>query len=93
MRVRDADPIPELKRAAAKTLVSALKKWRAHDAAVMIGTDEPRVKELRRGDLRRFSLETLIRFLVRASCDVELRATPRIRGRACAWPRRDRAKG
>jgi len=44
--------------------------------------ERERIPELRRGPLDRFSLERLIRLLVRAGASVELRATPpRERGR------------
>jgi predicted XRE-type DNA-binding protein len=44
---------------------------------VQLGTDQPRVSEIKRDRLDRFSLETLIRFATRLRCDVELRVTNR----------------
>jgi predicted XRE-type DNA-binding protein len=69
------DPIPELKRQAAAALVPLLARWRAHEAASLIGTDQPRISDIRRGKLERFSLETLIRYCVRLRCRVELQIT------------------
>ena len=77
------DPIPELKRQAAAALVPLLA-GNADDVAALIGTDQPRVSDIRRGKLERFSLETLIRYLVRRGCRVELQITrdrPHFRGR------------
>lgn len=71
------DPIPELKRRAAAALVPLLDGWNAHDVAASLGTDQPRVSDLRRGKLDRFSLEMLIRFLHRMRQDVDLRVAPR----------------
>jgi hypothetical protein len=65
MRLTDPDPIPELKRDAAAALVELLEGWNAYDVAVIMGTDEPRVSDIRRGKLQRFSLEMLIRYLTR----------------------------
>ena len=71
------NPIPELKRRAAEELVRAMDRWDQYEAASLLGTDQPRISELRRGRLERMSLERLIRWLNRADCDVELRVTRR----------------
>jgi predicted XRE-type DNA-binding protein len=73
--VQRDDPIPELKRQAAAAIVALLDQWAWQNAAALIGTDQPRVSDLRRGKLDRFSLETLIRFLARLRKRVELRIT------------------
>ena len=65
------DPIPELKRQAAAALVPLLE-GNADDVAAVIGTDQPRISDIRRGKLERFSLETLIRYLTRLRCRVTL---------------------
>ena len=70
------DPIPELKRQAAAALVPLFARWRAHDVAAFIGTDQPRISDIRRGKLERFSLETLIRYLTRLHHRVELQISP-----------------
>jgi len=41
----------------------------------LIGTDRPRISELRRGKLDRFSLETLIRYLGRLQHRVDISVT------------------
>jgi hypothetical protein len=70
------DPIPELKRAAASALAKRIRAWpSAYDAAVLLGTQRARVVDIRSGRLDRFSLETLLRYLVRAGASVELRVT------------------
>jgi len=71
-----ADPIPDLKRAAAVALAKRVSGWAsAYDAAVLLGTQRARVVDIRCGRLERFSLETLLRYLVRAGASVELRVT------------------
>jgi helix-turn-helix protein len=75
-RLDGFDPIPELKRQAAAALVRELEGWRVYDAASMLRTDPPRIAEIRRGDLRRFSLETVIRFLARLGIRLELQTHP-----------------
>jgi predicted XRE-type DNA-binding protein len=71
------DPIPQLKRDAGAALAELLAEWRAHDVAALIGTHAQRVMEIRRGELERFSLEILIRYLTRLGCRVELRINRR----------------
>jgi predicted XRE-type DNA-binding protein len=70
------DPIPELKRQLGEELRRCIPHWRAADIAAFIGTDQPRISDLRRGKLDRFSLETLIRFLTRLRYRVDLHAVP-----------------
>jgi predicted XRE-type DNA-binding protein len=70
------DPIAALKRHAADALVPLLEHWSRADAAALIAVERERIAELCRGKLDRFSLERLIRFLVRAGAHVELRITP-----------------
>ena len=65
MANRDEDPIPELKRQLAQLLVLRLEGWNQVYAADFIGTDQPRMSDLRRGRLERFSLEQLVRFVTR----------------------------
>ena len=47
------------------------------DAARLLRTTQPRISDLRRGRLHRFSIDTLLRLLTRLGVDVELRLTPR----------------
>jgi predicted XRE-type DNA-binding protein len=76
-RVHASDPIPRLKREAAVALAELLSQWGAHETAALLGTHPQRIREIRRGKLDRFSLETLIRYLTRLGNRVELRITVR----------------
>ena len=67
------DPIPALKRQVAAQLVRELEGWNADDIGDILGTDRRRIGNIRRGRLERFSLETLMRYLARLGCVVELR--------------------
>ena len=67
-----ADPIPELKSQLSNVLVDALDGWSQANAACLVWTDQPSISKLRRGNLRRFSVEQLIRFLSRLDRRVEL---------------------
>jgi predicted XRE-type DNA-binding protein len=78
------DPIPALKRQLGAELAVLLAHWNADDVAALIGTDRPRISELRRGKLGRFSLETLIRYVTRLRHRVELTVV------AEPWPTRKR---
>jgi len=57
-------------------LARLLVGWNADDVAFSIGTDRPRISELRRGKLDRFSLETLIRYLTRLRYRIDIAVTP-----------------
>ena len=70
------DPIPALKQEAARALGPLVERWSRNDAPALLGTERERIPEVLRGQLDRFSLERLIRFLVRAGARVELRITP-----------------
>ena len=78
----DNDPIPALKRDALAHLAEFLRHGNGDDLASLLGTDRFRIADLRRGRLTRFSLETLLRFLVRAGLRVEIRAERVGRARA-----------
>jgi predicted XRE-type DNA-binding protein len=69
------DPVPALKQQLGSELARLLAGWNADDIAVWIGTDRPRISELRRGKLDRFSLETLIRYLARLGHRVDVTVT------------------
>ena len=70
------DPILELKQAAGAALARRVDAWAsAHDAAAFLGTDRARIGDIRRGTLKRFSFEMLLRLLVRAGARVEIRVT------------------
>lgn len=66
------DPIPELKRQLAQRVVERLSGWSQVYAASFLGTDQPRMSDLRRGRLERFSLEQLIRFVSRVEGTVRI---------------------
>jgi hypothetical protein len=55
--VSRVDPIPALKQEPGSELARA-PGWNADDIAALLGTDRPRISELRRGKLDRFSVET-----------------------------------
>ena len=75
------DPILELKQAAGAALARRIDGWAsAYDAAAFLGTDRARIGDIRRGTLKRFSLEMLLRLLVRAGARVEIRVTVPRRG-------------
>jgi hypothetical protein len=56
------DPIPELKRQVGLELARAMASTSVTDLVELLETDPPRISELRRGKLTRFSLERLIRY-------------------------------
>ena len=68
-----SDPIPELKRQLGAELARMLEGYEGWGIAPRIGTDQPRVSDLRKGKLDRFSLEALMRFTCRLGYRVELR--------------------
>ena len=68
-----ADPIPALKQQAVRALVPLIEGWSRDYSAALIGVERARILDLQRGKLDRFSLERLIRFLVRTGAGVELR--------------------
>ena len=72
---RQPDPIPELKRQLAEDLVAHLEGWNQEMAAELIRSDPSTVSHLRSGNLERFSLQQLIRFIARrrATVSIEVR--------------------
>ena len=74
---RDQDAIDKLKRDVGALLAQFVRSWNSDDIATVLDTDRSRVADLRDGRLGRFSLEMLVRLLVRAGYDVELRAEAR----------------
>lgn len=67
-----ADPIPDLKRQVGDEIARLIAHENVYVVACTIGTDQPRVSDLRRGKLERFSLETLIRYVDRLRRPVSL---------------------
>ena len=85
--MQDHDPIPAFKQQLGDELAGFIRDWKSRDVAAYLGTDRSRIAELRRGELDRFSLEKLIRLLVRAGKRVELIVSPRTRATAQRAPR------
>jgi predicted XRE-type DNA-binding protein len=75
LRGRIADPIPPLKEQLARELVARVDGWTLEYAASFLGTDAPRMSNLRRGRLERFSLEHLIRLVTQDHGTVALEVT------------------
>lgn len=75
LRRRVADPIPQLKEQLARELVARVDGWTLEYAASFLGTDAPRMSNLRRGRLERFSLEHLIRLVTQDHGTVALEVT------------------
>jgi predicted XRE-type DNA-binding protein len=75
------DPVPALKVEVAQIIVERLEGWTQFNAASLLCTVQPRVSNLRRGRLERFSLEQLVRYLARIGGSVALELTwdPRLR--------------
>ena len=69
------DPVPPLKQQLAQLLVERVAGWSQIYAADLLGTDQPRVSDLRRGRLDRISLEQLIRLLGRVGGSIELKVS------------------
>jgi len=66
------DAVPALKQQLAQLLVERVAGWSQMYAAELLGIDQPRVSDLRRGRLDRISLEQLIRLLGRVGGSIEL---------------------
>jgi predicted XRE-type DNA-binding protein len=70
--MRQPDPIPDLKRKVATSLVARLEGWNRAMAAELLRTDQPHVSDLRNAKLGRFSFEQLIRFAARYRATVSI---------------------
>src|SRR5258708_4268891 len=71
------DPLPALKRRAADEINILLAGWTQEYAAAFLQTTQPRISELRRGRLERFSLDLLVRYLSHLGREIELVTTKR----------------
>jgi predicted XRE-type DNA-binding protein len=69
------DPIPALKQQVAIAIVERIRVWNQFNAAELLRTDQPRISDLRNGNLERFSLERLIRFVARRGGTVSITIT------------------
>ena len=59
------DPIPLLKAQLRQQILADVGHWSQQIAADALGLDQPRMSDLERGQLKRFSLEKLIRILAK----------------------------
>ena len=57
------DPIPDLKRQLAASLVESLRGWTGTETLYAFNLDAARLSDLRHGRLKRFTLQKLIRLL------------------------------
>lgn len=64
--------VATLKGEVARAIVRALAGWTQANAAVLLGVDQPRVSDLRNSRLERFSLDQLVKLLVRVDASIEL---------------------
>lgn len=85
------DPVPPLKDELARVVVDRLSGWSQANAADLLEIDQPRMSDLRKGCLARFSLEQLVRFASRIGADIQLTITWTSRRRWIAGRRRWRA--
>jgi len=76
-------PEQELKAQLARELCSILHGWQRDIGAARVDMPASDLSRLRHGDLRRFSLARIIRYIARAGYDIEvhLKRTPRLEHR------------
>jgi len=76
-------PEQELKAQLARELCSILRGWQRDTGAALVDMHASELSRLRHGDLRRFSLTRIIRYIARAGYDIEvhLKKTPRLEHR------------
>jgi predicted XRE-type DNA-binding protein len=75
------DPVPALKRQVAKAILDRLESSVQFRIVRLLGVDQPRASDLRRGNLGRFSLQKLVRLAARLEGEVRIDVawpTPRI---------------
>src|SRR5512138_3919555 len=86
--MRAPGPEYQLKVQLARELCAILHGFQRDSAASYVDAHPTELSRLRRGDLRRFSLARLIRYIARAGYDIEvhLKKTPRLEERVS--PRR-----
>lgn len=71
------DPLPALKQRILDEILVLLEDWSQASAAQLLRTTQPRVSELRRGNVEHFSLDRLVRYLSHLGREVELVTTRR----------------
>ena len=81
--MREPRPDHPLKEQLARELCSILDGYRRDVGAARVDAHPTELSRLRRGDLRRFSLARIIRYIARAGYDIEvhLKETPRLEQR------------
>jgi len=89
--VKSGGPEHELKVELARELSAILDGYRRDVGAAHIDAHVTELSRLRRGDLRRFSLARVVRYIARAGYDIEvhLKKTPRLEHHS--EPRRPRS--
>lgn len=68
-----------LKLQLARELCAILHGYRRDNGAAYIDAHPTELSRLRRGDLRRFSLDRIVRYIARAGYDIEVRLKPTVR--------------
>lgn len=71
------DPIPALKRQLAATITARMEGWEQYNGGAMLHIDGARLSNIRRGQLERFSLQALVRMLVRIGDEVVITTASR----------------
>jgi predicted XRE-type DNA-binding protein len=73
--IQTRDPIPALKEQLRRKIIALVGDWDQQVTAKRLGTDQPRMSDLRGGRLNRFSLEKLILFLTNLEQQVAITVT------------------
>ena len=69
------DPIPRVKEQLRLEILAVVGKWPQEVGAYLLGIDQPRMSDLERGRLDRFSITKLIRLLAHIDQRVEVKVT------------------
>lgn len=67
-----ADPLPALKEQLASEIIAVTAGFSQWEVAAYLGLDQPRISDLKRGRLGRFTLDRLVTLLSRLDHDVAL---------------------
>ena len=88
--IEEEDPIPDLKEQLLDEILSLVGCWDQYVAAGRLGIDQPRMSDLKRRRMERFSLEKLIRLLANIDQSVEIAVVgpTRIAMFRCPYPRK-----
>ena len=66
------DPVPALKDQLAREIVAIIQGFSQREIAVFLGIDQPRISDLKRGCLTRFTMDRLVKLVSRLDHDVAL---------------------